>query len=398
MSEILNSAIQSVQQSQAAWCRYITANDTGSTGAHQCGFYIPKCASGLLFDEPGHKGENKDKYVNIKWQDDFTTESRMIYYGRGTRNEYRITRFGHGFPFFEDDNVGDLLIIAKFTDEDYKGFVLSSDEDIDEFFAAFNLAPGETNQLINFATQVTPDIQIANLMQDFTSQVASFPDTRQMAEGARSCYNSAYSVDETSIQSFPDTILLNWVNTEYRLFKLMEEKIYADAISQPIGSIDAFVRMANEVLNRRKARAGKSLEHHLACIFTQNNLVFEEQAVTENNKKPDFLFPNAECYHNLQFPADDLIVLGAKTTCKDRWRQVLTEADRVDVKYLFTLQQGISKNQLREMHDSRLTLVVPTAYISSFPSEYRQEIRDLSGFIRIVKEKQESLPRHYIIS
>ena len=152
------------------------------------------------------------------------------------------------------------------------------------------------------------------------------------------------------------------------------------------------------MLNRRKSRAGESLEHHLACIFTQNHLVFEEQVVTENNKKPDFLFPNAECYHNLRFPADDLIVLGAKTTCKDRWRQVLTEADRVDVKYLFTLQQGISKNQLREMHDSRLTLVVPTGYISSFRSEYRQEIRDLSGFIRIVKEKQERLPRNYIIS
>lgn len=398
MSDLLNSAIQSVQQSQAAWCRYITANDTGSTGAHQCGFYIPKCASGLLFDEPGHKGENKDKYVNIKWQDDFTTASRMIYYGKGTRNEYRITRFGHGFPFFEDDNVGDLLIIAKFTDEDYKGFVLSSDEDIDGFFAAFNLAPGETNKLINFATQVTPDIQIAKLMQDFTSQFASFPDTRQMAEGARSCYNSAYSVDETSIQSYPDTILLNWVDTEYRLFKLMEEKIYANVISQPIGSIDAFVRMANEVLNRRKSRAGKSLEHHLACIFTQNHLVFEEQVVTENNKKPDFLFPNAECYHNLLFPADDLVVLGAKTTCKDRWRQVLTEADRVDVKYLFTLQQGISKNQLKEMHDSRLTLVVPNQYIKDFPKEYQQDINNLSGFIRMVKVKQESLPRHYLFS
>jgi len=395
MSEILNSAINSVQQSQASWCRFITANDTGSTGAHQYGFYIPKCASGLLFDEPGHKGENKDKYVNIKWQDDFTTESRMIYYGKGTRNEYRITRFGHGFPFFEDDNVGDLLIIAKFTDEDYKGFVLSSDEDIDEFFAAFNLAPGETNQLINFATQVTPDIQIANLMQDFTNQFTSFPDTRQMAEGARSCYNSAYSVDETSIQSYPDTILLNWVNTEYRLFKLMEEKIYADVISQPIGSIDAFVRMANEVLNRRKSRAGKSLEHHLACIFTQNHLVFEEQAVTENNKKPDFLFPNAECYHNLLFPADDLVVLGAKTTCKDRWRQVLTEADRVDVKYLFTLQQGISKNQLQEMHDSRLTLVVPNQYINDFPQEHQEEISDLASFIRMVKVKQEGRPRYY---
>lgn len=397
MSEILNSAINSVQQSQAAWCRFITANDTGTTGAHQYGFYVPKCASSLLFDEPGRRGENKDKFVNIEWQDSFTTNSRMIYYGKETRNEYRITRFGRGFPFFEDDNVGDLLIIAKFTDEDYKGYVLRSDEDIDEFFAAFNLAPGETNQLINFASQVAPDIQIAKLMQDFTSHFTSFPDTRLMAEGARNCYNNAYGVNENSIESFPDAILLNWVNTEYRLFKLMEEKIYADVISNPIGSLDTFVALANEVLNRRKSRAGKSLEHHLACIFTHNKLVFEEQAVTENNKKPDFLFPNAKCYHNFTFPADDLVVLGAKTTCKDRWRQVLTEADRVDIKYLFTLQQGISKNQLSEMHDSHLTLVVPEDYISSFPKEYRDEIKDLSSFIGIVKEKQERLPKYYSI-
>ena len=153
-----------------------------------------------------------------------------------------------------------------------------------------------------------------------------------------------------------------------------------------------------DLFDRRKSRAGKSLEHHLADIFTKNELVFEEQAVTEDNKKPDFLFPNAECYHNLQFPADDLIVLGAKTTCKDRWRQVLNEADRVDVKFLFTLQQGISKNQLREMHDSNLILIVPQKYIASFPQEYQAEIKDLSRFIQMVKKKQESLPKYYIIS
>ena len=55
----------------------------------------------------------------------------MKYYGQKTRNEYRITRFGRDFPFFQDDNVGDLLVIAKFTEEDYKGYVLSTDEDID---------------------------------------------------------------------------------------------------------------------------------------------------------------------------------------------------------------------------------------------------------------------------
>ncbi len=397
MSDLLNSAIQSVQQSKAAWCRYITGNDTGTTGAHQYGFYIPKCASKLIFDEPGKKGENKDKYVTIQWQNDFTTDSRMIYYGKGTRNEYRLTRFGQGFPFLQDDNVGDLLILAKLTEEDYAGYVLSSDEDIDEFFATFNLAPGETNQLIDVAGIVKPDVKIAQLLQEFVKGYDSFPDTRQMALGARDCYNGAYKVDANVLKSKPDEILLHWLDTEYDLFKCMEEKVYAGVISKPFQSIDAFVKTANEVLNRRKSRAGKSLEHHLACIFTNNELVFEEQAVTEDNKKPDFLFPNAECYHNLLFPADDLVVLGAKTTCKDRWRQVLTEADRIDEKYLFTLQQGISKNQLKEMHDSHLTLVVPKDYINSFPKEYQGEISDLSGFIRMVRKKQESLPKYFIV-
>lgn len=397
MSEISNAAIQSVRQSRAAWCRFITGNDTGTTGSHQAGFYIPKCASALLFDEPGRKGENKEKTVQIKWQDDFTTESCMKYYGQRTRNEYRITRFGRNFPFLQDENVGDLLIIAKFTEEDYAGYVLSSDEDIDEFFAYFNLAPDETNQLIDIDGSVKPDEKIAQFLQSFVAQFNNFPETRQMAQGARDCYNNAYGIAENALRNKPDEVLLNWVDTEYRLFKCMEEKVYADVISKPFGSIEAFVQTANEVLNRRKSRAGKSLEHHLADIFTHNELVFEEQAITEDNKKPDFLFPNGECYHNMQFPADDLIVLGAKTTCKDRWRQVLTEADRVDVKYLFTLQQGISKNQLKEMHDSRLTLVVPHKYIASFPQEYQSEISDLKRFISLVRQKQEHLPKHYIL-
>lgn len=397
MSEILNSAIRSVQQSKAAWCRFITGNDTGTTGSHQAGFYIPKCASKLLFDEPGRKGENKEKTVQIKWQDDFTTESCMKYYGQGTRNEYRVTRFGRGFPFLQDDNVGDLLIIAKFTEEDYVGYVLSSDDDIDDFFASFNLSPGETNQIIDVAGNVKPDEKIDHLMQEFVAQYTDFPETRQMAQGARDCFNKAFKIADGSLKTKPDEVLLNWVDTEYRLFKYMEEKVYADVISKPFNSIDSFVKMANEVLNRRKSRAGKSLEHHLADIFTHNELVFEEQAITEDNKKPDFLFPNSECYHNLQFPADDLVVLGAKTTCKDRWRQVLSEADRVDTKYLFTLQQGVSKNQLKEMQDSRLTLVVPHQYISSFPIEYQSTISDLTGFIQMVRKKQESLPKYHLI-
>lgn len=397
MSSILDKAIQSVLVSKAAWCRFITGNDVGTTGSHQAGFYVPKCASPLLFDTPGVKGENKEKTVRIAWQDAFTTESRMKYYGQGTRNEYRITRFGRSFPFLQDDNVGDLLIITKQTEEDYQGYVLSADEDIDCFFAYFNLSSDESNTLLN-KDAVSSGTKIQQWMRDFISQHDAFPETKTMALGAQLCYQKAKGLPDSTYTAKPDDILLGWIDTEYDLFRMMEEKVYARYLDVPFGKVERLVQVSNEILNRRKARAGKALEHHLSALFRHNALVFEEQAVTEEHKKPDFLFPNAACYHDFSFPADDLTVLGAKTTCKDRWRQVLTEADRVEHKYLFTLQQGISKNQLQEMTDAHLTLVVPRAYLTSFPKEYQGQIQDLKGFIETVRNKQEHMPKHYLMA
>ena len=371
MSEVLDKAIYAVSHGQSAFCRYITGNDTGTTGSHQSGFYIPKCASSLLFDKPAVRGENMDKTVKIKWQDDFETESRFIYYGKGSRNEYRVTRFGREFRYLKDENVGDLLILVKNDEEDYSGYVLSSDEDIDGFLAYFNLSSEDTNQLINAEAIVNPNDKLAELLRAFIAKHQDFPTTVEMATAARDCYNEAFGTTNS------DDVLLDWVKTEFDLFKAMEDKVYTPMLKTPFESVNQFVEAANQLLNRRKSRAGKSLEHHLASIFTASDLIFEEQVVTEDNKKPD---------------------LGAKTTCKDRWRQVISEADRIEEKHLFTLQQGISKNQLREMHDAKVTLVVPHKYISSFPKEYQSSLLDLHTFVEFVKEKQANTPKYYLVS
>lgn len=390
----MDSAIAKVQNAKHAFCRFITANDTGKNGSHQAGFYIPKCAAPLLFDTPGVKGENKDKYVEVKWQNDFITDSRFVYYGQGTRNEYRITRFGKNFPFFEEDNVGDLLIITQHSKTFYYGFVLQSDQDIDDFFAYFNLSSDMTNQLIDATQADTPEKQLKAGIKELVGRYTDFPETRQMAEFAREIYNKAHNITDTKICKYPDEQLLKWIDTEYRLFRCFEEKVYTPIYSQPFPNCQELVKFSNIILNRRKSRAGKSLEHHLATIFTAARLEYEEQAVTEDNKKPDFLFPNGEAYHNLLFPTDNLVFLGAKTTCKDRWRQVLNEANRIETKYLFTLQQGISKNQLREMKHEHLKLVVPAAYRTSFDKEFQPEIETLGTFIKMVKEKQGSHQAH----
>lgn len=396
MNNLLESAINAIQRSEKAWCRYITANDTGQTGGHQSGFYVPKCAAPLLFDELGRKGENKEKTVSILWQDDFYTTSRMKYYGQRTRNEYRITRFGRDFPFLNDEYIGSLLILSKMTDSDYVAYVLSSDDDIDGFYAYFNLSPNETNQLIT-AGGTDPDKKLEMFFQEHVRELDDFPTTLQMSSLAQLNFNKAHSISKSDFIKSPDSLLLSWLDAEYRLFRLIEEKIYSGKLKNAFESVDEFVRIANEVLNRRKSRAGKSLEHHLSELFSKNDLVFEEQALTEGKKRPDFLFPNSSCYHNFEFPAEDLVVLGAKTTCKDRWRQVLSEADRVEEKYLFTLQQGISLSQLKEMSDAKLTLIVPKPYIQSFPKAYQNQLKDLSEFIGIVKRKQDNIPKHYLI-
>jgi hypothetical protein len=389
MNHLLQEITETVQRSRLAFCKFISANDCGKTGGHQTGFYIPKNSVPLMFDTPGMRGENKDRFITIKWQKDFETNSRFIYYGKGTRNEYRLTRFGRGFPFLTQNNVGDLFILAWIDEDYYEGFVLSTDEDIEDFFAAFNLSPTSTNQLIDKDTEISPENKLINCFIKYIHSLSvDFPPTIDVATNARNCHNSAYKITEKFICDFPDNCITSWIRAEYDLFKTLENNRYGELIKNPFDSVEELVRIANTILNRRKSRAGKSLEHHLEAIFRISNLTFDTQATTEGKKKPDFLFPSQEDYHDLGFDTSSLIVLAAKTTCKDRWRQILNEADRIKTKHLFTLQQGISINQLNEMYKYGVQLVTPKQYIKSFPKEYKDRILTLKEFIQVVYQKQ----------
>lgn len=391
MSDILNYAISQVNSSRKAFCRYITANDVSMT-SHQEGFYVPKQAASLLFGEPGIRGSNKDRFVKIRWQNDFETDSRFIYYGTGTRNEYRITRFGKGFPFLAEEYVGSLLIICQMDADDYTGIVLEHDEDIEEFLAEYNLSAEKTNHFIDRNALITPEGKLEQRLMEIAGSMTDFPQTHEISLIASQIYNEVFGITENKIPEEPDRILRSWIKTESDLFYMFEDIFYRPMYSTPFKSIKDFADAANSFLNRRKSRFGKSLEHHLAHIFTASRLRFEEQAVTEDKKRPDFLFPGSSEYHDFLFPADGLTFLGAKTTCKDRWRQVLNEADRIDTKYLFTLQPSISANQLQEMKHERVILVIPEDNRNSFDIRYRNNLFSLKQFIDMVRKQQADFP------
>ena len=393
MSELTDRAIGSALSGMRTYYKFISANDTGLTNAHQDGFYIGKRAVPIIFDEPGVKGTNKERPIEITWQDGTVTNSMAKYYGVGTRNEYRITKFGRGFEFLGHDYTGAFLVLVQKTSDEYEGFVLSHDEDIEEFQTVFDLSPTDSSLLLD-AEKGRPEKKLQSAMTQFISGLTvEFPSTDDMSRSARMLAYAAKICRQADPVNSPDKTLLQWTDVEYKLFRAIENERYGSIVKNGFESMDAFIQMANAVLNKRKSRAGAGFEHHLSALFDANEIRYAPQCRTEGNKKPDFIFPSYYAYHDRNFPNEKLVFLGAKTTCKDRWRQVINEANRFKgrTKFLATLQQGVSPAQMDEMAAENVILVVPEQYHSAYPQkpfDYRSRLWTMEKFIRHVKGTQ----------
>lgn len=193
----------------------------------------------------------------------------------------------------------------------------------------------------------------------------------------------------------PDATLMHWMEHEEHLFRVFEKYLVAQRLKKGFGAggddVDEFVDFSLSVHNRRKSRVGHAFEGHLEVVFLLNGLAFERGRkrwqVTENNSKPDFIFPGFLNYQDMSFPDDKLSVLGAKTTCKDRWRQVLAEAERIRIKHLITLEAAISPNQTNEMRNSGLQLVVPSSVQETYLPVQQDWLLSVAEFISFVREK-----------
>jgi hypothetical protein len=206
-----------------------------------------------------------------------------------------------------------------------------------------------------------------------------FPPTRQFAAFARAALTDLDPLGN------PDESLMRLTEAEERFFRLLERHIVQKRLDKGFSSVDEFVAYSLSVHNTRKSRAGHSLENHLEFIFTEHGLKFERGAYTESRSKPDFLFPGIREYKDENYPESLLTMLGVKTTCKDRWRQVLREAERIPAKHLATLEPGISVNQTQQMDESGLQLVLPEPLLETYTMSQRDWIWTLADFIEFRK-------------
>lgn len=207
-----------------------------------------------------------------------------------------------------------------------------------------------------------------------------FPSTAKFSEFARGVTPDVDPVED------PDGALIAWLEREEALFRQLERHLVLNRLRQGFGDdVDAFVKFSLSVQNRRKSRVGYALENHLQAILEANAIQHARAPVTERTSRPDFLFPSVAAYHDLEEPIERLAMLAVKSTCKDRWRQILAEADRLTVKHLLTLEPGISVAQTDEMIARHVVLVIPLEIHATFTDGQRRQILTLRGFLDRLK-------------
>lgn len=235
------------------------------------------------------------------------------------------------------------------------------------------------------------DVWLGRLIDIFGGK--NFPTTSSFSSYARKSIES--SIDPIR---FPDDAILNWMEHEEKLFRIYERFLVQQRLRLGLGTkgddVEAFISFSLSVQNRRKSRVGHAFEGHLDKIFKLHGLRFEQgrgkSQVTENRSRPDFLFPGFAEYHDPKFPRGKLFMLGAKTSCKDRWRQVLSEAHQISRKHLITMEAAISKRQTIEMKSSGVQLVVPSRLQETYSIEQQGWLLGLEDFIDVVKASSKS--------
>lgn len=361
-----------------------------------------------LFGKPngGEKIVIPTRFIYLSDDCQYTAKGELTFYDSRWNKPHRAAEYRLYYTsniVIESMYTDDCLIIAKDSNDQAVVIVAQKESNLlSDILWLFGLTQDISEGKLEYKPATELDIRpipptaswlldILNIQikskSDYLAEMkelfgSSFPDTSTFSAFARSKSNY-----KNALVASTDEVLYDWYNTEDYLFRIFEESLLSQRIEQGF-TPDSFIKYALSVLNRRKSRAGQSLENHLSQLFNEHKIQYSRTPITEAKSKPDFLFPGIKFYKDTDFPSELLHMLGVKTTCKDRWRQVLVEADRISHKHLLTLQGAISINQTTEMQLHHLQLVVPKPIHDSFTPQQINELMSVDDFIATVHDSQ----------
>ncbi len=381
---------------------------------HQHGVYIPpEQRDGGFFpalvakerDDPD-ADEIRETYFHTEWPQvgEVKNDTRLVNYtSKGA--ETHMTRVPKAA--FSTLSPASYLVVGRYPAADgaiYRCLTIDSNSDdalvladvfgLDADFVIGIFEPraflrAERDRIVDFAEQVIAAWLAGNIAQ-FAVENAAMPATLELAGMARAQYLAQYGLADLNpfvLDRPGDAIREISRGIEWDLFREYQRRERATALVRTVlgdrpreitaagfirglvdnvGEIDRLMLSASQ---QRKSRAGYSFEHHIEAMLTAGNLPFAKQVVMDAKKRPDFVLPSLRQFRRPKEGSPPGIILSAKTTLRERWKQVQREMAGGEL-FLATVDESIAANAIEDMASLGIVLVVPEGLKTSGDAEY----------------------------
>jgi len=248
----------------------------------------------------------------------------------------------------------------------------------------------ERERILDFAEQVIA-AWLAGDIVPFAAANASMPNTTDLAGMARGKFLEQYglaALNPFEIGNPGDALREISRSIEWDLFREFQRRERAVALVRIVmgdtpAAVDAahvIRRLVDELpeidrlmlsaSQQRKSRAGYSYEHHIEAMLAGGGIPFEKQVIIEARKRPDFILPSLKFINAKKPEAETGLILSAKTTLRERWKQVEREKGKRAL-FLTTVDENIAGNAIEDMASFGVHLVIPESLKDSKEAEYK---------------------------
>ncbi|MCO4054934.1 MAG: restriction endonuclease [Bosea sp.] len=399
--------VKKLSNNDRDWARF--------SNKHQAGVYMPPAQrdGGFfppLVEKERDKGEPiREAYFRTVWPavDETRDDTRLVHY-TSKGSETHMTRLPKeafrdldpasflvmaqrneaGQPFYEcltiSSTTDDALLLADLLD-------MQPDFRIEVFNPKLR-RKAEQERILDFAEQVIA-AWLAGQIAPFAKTHAVMPATAALAEQARTAWlvrEGHEHLDPWKINTPGNALRDISRSVEWELFREFQRReravtlvrlvmgdmpgpVTAAAVIRSLidrlPEIDALMLSAAQ---QRKSRAGYSFEHHIEAMLAAGRIPFEKQVIMDAKKRPDFVLPSLAVLRRGPSGTSGGLILSAKTTLRERWKQVQREMG-VHEMFLATVDETVAGNAIEDMATMGITLVVPEALKTSKDAEYDKQ-------------------------
>jgi hypothetical protein len=429
------SLLESIlRQSDKVFIKKLSNNDRDWSefrNKHQAGVYVPERErDGGFFPELSRKdregAEIREAFFSTEWpQVGEVQVVRLVHY-TSKGNETHLTRLPK--EVFRDLAPASFLVIGRLAerrdpDAEYTCITVDSTTDeadylvdlvqLDPEEVAVVASPSEAfirarAQAMSFVDYVLEALQ-AGTIAEFEARHSPLPRPDRLAAMAQEAFSAETGItrfDPFALKAPGDVIRTISRVYEWEIFKraqlhlrsiqlvrlIVGDDVHASvervvrAIVGDYQRIDAMMLSASQ---QRKSRAGTSFELHIETLLRDGEIPYGRQVVV-SSRRPDFVLPSLAFLRSQHREQDDSVVLSAKTTLRERWKQVVREGLQSRL-FLATVDETVSAPALEEMNDLGITLVVPESLKGSNVTEYERHpnVIDFKSFFESeVREKR----------